>query len=156
MLKMLPIPPYPKPKDNKTVNHCIFSPTDQYTGLFSSKCNQEAHILNWRRNIPMFMLRLESNREICKRDKGYEEKCTKGHFAVLQKVPEILVEVKVKGHGLHVHAIKAYFTIKALKTLTSSELSCGDRDRSSVDLRLRVPFLSRGLLSFCPNSSSRE
>lgn len=31
--------------------------------------NKEAYILNWRRNIPMFMLRLESNREICEEAK---------------------------------------------------------------------------------------
>ena len=50
---------------------------------------------------------------------------------------------------------KSLFQMNALKSRTSSGLSCGDRERR-VDLRLRVPFLSQGLLSFWPNSSSRE
>lgn len=73
MLKML-YPPKPIPKITKQQiitfsSHCLINELLFKTLLY----NKGAHILNWRRNIPMFMLRLESSREICKREKGYKE-----------------------------------------------------------------------------------
>jgi len=86
--------------------------------------------------MPMFILRLESNREICKKAK----RTIKGQKSA-RNIPVFIKSWKISCHP---------------HNLTSSGLSCGDLQHSRADRCLRLLVLSWSLLSFWPNSSSRE